>query len=164
MSHRSVVALLEDTAKSLGDNIQFGYGRRSDFNLITNKRYTFIWAAELNASVSFAVNNTHNYQKRWNVTIYFSELDKPGSVETEYVVILNDLDILIDMFLNRLNDWSMKTTDTVGQITIQNINQRTNIKKDADITTGWIISFQLVTPDDFVYCTPDNIELYAGNN
>ena len=162
MSHQSVVQLIQDTAQSLADNIQFGYGRRSDFNIIQSKSFPYIWLAPLTASISYTVNNTINYQKTWNCSVLFFELDREDSIETEYKPILDTLDTLVDKFLNRLNDWSLTEQDNVGAITIRNITQNPFFKTDSDVLTGWVITFQLITPDDFLYCTPDNIAIYAG--
>ena len=43
MTHESVITLLEDTAKSLGDSVQFGYGALEDFNTIPNKIFPYVW-------------------------------------------------------------------------------------------------------------------------
>lgn len=168
MSHRSVVQLIKDTAVSLADNIQFGYGRRSDFNirqqdpeLITSAPW--IWLLPLTANPTYTNNNsTENYQKTWNCVVIFLHMDKSDSNEKEFKLIMDDTDDLADKFINRLNDWAYKTSDTVGPVTLRNFQQNPIIKGDADIFTGWMISFQLVVSDDFTYCTPENIDLYAN--
>lgn len=166
MSHRSVVQLIKDAATSLGDNIQFGYGQRTDFNS-KQKDVLFdqpwVWLIPLTANPVYTTNGgTENYQKQWNCFMLFLQQDQSDSIETQYKPILDNMDELVDKFVNRLNDWSMKSTDTVGAVTIRNFNQGALIKNDADIFTGWFLSFQLITSDDFEYCTPDNVELYAN--
>lgn len=163
MSHRSVVSLIEDVSKSLSDAIQFGYGRRSDFNQIPDKRNDIIWLLPLTASPSYTNNEAENYQKTWNVIIVFLSLDPTDSTHTEYKQVLDNTDDLVDRFINRLNDWSMKATDDVGAVTLRNFQQINQIKTDADVFTGWFLSFQMVVSDDFEYCTPANVELYANS-
>lgn len=164
MSHRSVVNLISDVSNSLSDGIQFGYGRRSDFNLIVDKRQTIIWLLPLTANPGFTVNNnTENYQKVWNCIVVFLQKDATDSLETEFAEHLHTTDELLDKFVIRLNDWSMKSADTVGDITLRNFSQVDQIKSDSDIFTGWILSFQAVVSDDFNYCTPENVEIYANS-
>lgn len=164
MSHRSVVQLIKDVAVSLSDDIQFGYGRKSDFNLTQKKRDTFIWMITLTATPTFTNNNnTENYQKTWNVVLYFFRPDQSGSTEIEFKPILDDLDILADRFVQRLNDWSMTSADVVGAVTLRNFQQTPYIKDTAEIYTGWFLSFQMVTSDDFDYCKPENVAIYDNN-
>jgi hypothetical protein len=164
MSHRSVVNLINDVAVSLSDGIQFGYGVRSEFNQSEKKGEQFIWMVPLTASPTYTNNNaTENYQKTWNCIILFFKQDKTDSLSDHYHEILNDMDSLVDRFVNRLNDWSLSESDTVGAVTIRNFQQTPYIKADADILTGWWLSFQLVVSDDFNYCTPENVRLYEGN-
>lgn len=147
MSHKGIRLLIEDTAKSLGDDIQFTYGRDSDFNVMNDKRYPFIQLDLLNSSASFSVNNVSNYSKGWNVFLLFHQLDKEGSDQDQYKVILDDMDHLLDMFVTRLN----KRDDIV----IQGINQQPFIKATKDILTGWTLSFQLIINDNWDYCAND---------
>lgn len=162
MSHRSVVSLIEDTAKSLADNIQFGYGRRSDFNIIKSKSYPYIWLLPLTATPRYAFEDTENYMKTWNCIVLFLAEDNTSNDETEYKPILDDLDDLLDKFVNRLNDYYLKTSDTVGAITLRGFQQTPFLKDDADILSGWFLSFQLQTSNDFNFCVEDNIALYGN--
>jgi hypothetical protein len=164
MSHRSAVSLIEDVSKSLSDAVQFGYGRRSDFDLTKKEQNEIIWLLPLTASPGFTTNNnTEGYQKTWNCIIVFLALDKSDSDHTEYKVLLDATDDLVDRFIIRLNDWSMNSTDVVGAVTLRNFQQINQIKTDADIFTGWFLSFQMVVSDDFNYCTPENVSLYENS-
>lgn len=163
MGHKSVVQLINDTVKSLSDNIQFGYGRRSDFDVIKSKSFPMIWLLPLTANPSYVSIEVENYQKTWNVIILFLQADEAGSDEDDYKPILDEMDDLVDKFVNRLNDFYLKGTDEVGPLTLRNINQTPFFKSDASINTGWLVSFQMVVSDSFEYCSPDNIVLYGRN-
>jgi hypothetical protein len=166
MSHRSVVQLIKDSVVSLSDNIQFGYGLNSEFNQAAKDRQnTFVWLLPLTGTPIFATNgNTEGFQKTWNCVIFFFRMSASGADQSdEYRLVMNDMDILVDQFIHRLNDWSMKDTDNVGAITLRNFQQLPFIKDKADYLTGWSLTFQITTPDDFVYCTPDNIAIYGNN-
>ena len=147
MSHKGIRLLIEDTAKKLGDDIQFTYARSSDFNILRDKRYPFISLGMLSANASYAVDNSWNYSKTWSVTMAFYELDKEGSTQEEYALILDSTDVMVDTFIQKLNFFILNDT-----ITITAINQTPFIKDFADILTGHILTFQLQVPDNWNYC------------
>lgn len=144
MSHKGIRLLIENTAKKLGDDIQFTYARASDFNMLRDKRYPFISLGLLSSGTIYSVNNTSNYFKTWNVTMAFYELDKMASIQSEYALILDSTDILLDSFIQKLN--------RNDEITILAINQTPFVKDFTDILTGHILTFQLQVPDDWEYC------------
>jgi hypothetical protein len=149
MSHKGIRLLIEKTAKSLGDDIQFTYARASDFNQLRNKRYPFISLGLLTANSSYAVNNAQNYTKVWSCNMSFFELDKAASIENEIALILDETDVLVDTFINRINFY---TTSQEGDIIITAINQTPFVKETADILTGQLLSFNIQVPDNWNYC------------
>lgn len=161
MSHQSVRLLLQDVAKSLADNIQFDAGRHSEFNMKQNISYPWIWLLPITAQPRFAVNDVEHYEKTWNIALLFFDKDEFDATEGPSNAILDQQDETVDAFIQRLNDWSMKLEDTVGAVTLRGFNQQPFYKDDAGIHTGWLLTFQMIVPDDFEYCTPDNIAIYA---
>lgn len=159
MSHKSVVALHEDVARTLADDIQFGYGRQTDFNQIENKKFPYVWLAPLSASASYTDNNTLNYQKVWNCSILFFNLDTADSIEREYKPILDGMDIYVDKFINTLNG---VLYDLQGDPVITNINQTAIFKDMTDICTGWLLTYQLIVPDSFDYCSIEPLIKHDG--
>lgn len=164
MSHQSVRLLLKDVAKSLADNIQFDAGRHSEFNMKQNISYPWIWLLPITAQPQFAVNEVEHFQKVWNINLLFFDKDLFDNINGPSNQILDEQDETVDKFIHRLNDYSMKVSDTVGAITLRGFNQQPFYKDDAGIHTGWLLTFQMVTPDSFEYCTPDNIAIYAADN
>lgn len=160
MSHQSVRLLLQDVAKSLADNIQFGYGRHSEFNMLQGVSYPWRWLLPMTAQPFFAVNDVEHYQKLWNIAMLFFDKDEFDAAAGPSNDILDVQDAGVDAFIQRLNDWSMKLEDTVGAVTLRGFNQQPFYKDDAGIHTGWLLTFQMIVPDDFEYCTPDNIAIY----
>lgn len=163
MSHKSVVNLIKETAQSLADNIKFGYGLDTDFNVQRDKSYPFIWLDPLTASPEYTVNNTENYQKTWNVRMLFYQLDYKDSLPDQYSKILNDMDTIVDMFVQQLNGAYSWETGPVT-LTLSSISQQPFIKATGDILTGWIVTFNLTVPDDFNYCTPGQELIDNGLN
>lgn len=152
MSHKGVRLLLEDTAKSLGDSIQFDYGRTSDFNMLRDKKYPFISCNPLNASASYAVNNVSNFSKVYQVQLAFYQLDTEGSSQDEYALILDEMNDLADNFINKLNFFMDKCNLDSDTITLTGINQQPFIKATGDILTGYLMNFSLTVTDNFDYC------------
>lgn len=155
MSHKGIRLLIEDTAKRLGDDIQFTYAKQSDFNILRDKRYPFISLDPLVASAGFAVNNTSNYTKVWSVSMAFYELDSVSSTQDEYAIILDEVDNLVDRFITKINEYGGTENNNVfneDNIIIQSISQQPFVKAMADVLTGYLVSFQIVVPDNWNYC------------
>lgn len=148
MSHKGIVSLFEDVSKKLGDDIEFLYGRTSDFNQLRINNQTAINLSPLRATPAYTDNDTQNYSKTWSVALGFYQMDKIASTPAEYQKILDDLDEMVDKFVNTLNFYMLKS-DT---IVIRNIRQDPFIKALADQLTGWIVTFDIQVNDDFNYC------------
>lgn len=148
MSHKAIRTLIKRTAEQLGDDIQFTYARKSDFNVMKGKRYPFIVLDPLDSNPLFAVNNTLNYTKTWAVDMAFYALDKSDSTGDQYAEILDEMDSLIDQFIIKLN---FSVLDLDG-VVITNVSQNNFIKATADILTGYFLSLRIQVPDTFEYC------------
>lgn len=152
MSHKGIRLLLEDTAKSLGDDIQFDYGRTSDFNLLRDKRYPFISSGLFSAIPSYSVNGVANYSKQWQGDVTFYQLDREDSDQSEYALILDEMDFYVDSFINKLNFYMIDRSIKSDDIVITFGTQQPFIKATADILTGWILPLQIRVTDNFNYC------------
>lgn len=162
MSHASVRLLLHDVAKSLADNIQFGYGRKSEFNIITGNEPTsnqWIWLLPLTASGRFRTEPTRT--KRWNVAILFLQHDPSDSTADFSAHVLDAQDNLLERFTQALDDWYQSSVDILGAFTIENDTQDPFYKDNSDVQTGWLLRFQMVVSDDFNYCTPEIVQLHG---
>lgn len=148
VSHKGIVSLFEDVSKKLGDDIKFVYGRESDFNQLRINNQTAINLSPLRARPSYTDNDTQNYAKVWFVAIGFYKVDKIASTPVEYQKILDDLDEMVDKFVNTLNFYMLKS----DSIVIRNMDQAPFIKALSDQLTGYILTFDLQINDDFNYC------------
>lgn len=148
MSHKGIRLLIEETAKSLGDDIQFTYARPSDFNILRDKRYPFISLDPLSSTPTYAVDNVSNYTKTWQCTMAFYQLDRADSTQDEYAKILDFTDDLVDKFINKLNFYTQESDGIV----LTGISQQPFIKVMADFLTGHILTFSIQTEDSFEYC------------
>lgn len=152
MSHKGIRLLLENTAKSLGDDIQFDYGKTSDFNLLRDKRYPFISVTPLSASAVYSVNNVSNYIKTYQVQTAFYQLDYKGSPQEEYSLILDEMNALADQFINKLNFYIDQCNVDSDTIVLTGMNQQPFVGATSDILTGYIMNFNLQVTDTFNYC------------
>jgi len=152
VSHKGIRLLLEDTVKSLADNIQFDYGRTSDFNMLRDKKYPFISCTPFNTSASYTVNNVSNFSKVYQVQLAFYQLDKAESSQDEYVLILDEMNALADNYVNKLNAFAETRCLNSDDILITGISQQPFIKATADILTGYIMNFSITVTDNFDYC------------
>lgn len=149
MSHKSIRLLIEHTAKSLADDVEYTYARTSDFNQIRDKTYPFITLDPLRSIPQYTNEGVLNYMKAWGCNMAFYQLDKSGSTGEEYALILDQMNDYVDRFINKLNFYSSKS----DEIIIEGINQEPFIKATADVLTGYLLTFTIVAADTFDYCT-----------
>lgn len=152
MSHKGIRLLVQDTAQSLGDDIQYTYARTSDFNVMRDKRYPFITLDPISAVPVYADNNVSNFLKTWQLNMIFYQLDNEASSQEEYALILDEMDDYVDTFINKLNFYSESQTITSNEIVITNLSQTPFIKATADTLTGYILTFRIQVNDQFNYC------------
>lgn len=159
MSHKAVRLLLQDVAHSLGDKIQFGYGRLSDFNAIKDKKYPYVWADPFEITPSFT-EDRYNFTKAFNISISFMTMEKEGEASTEkdYPLNMDAMSDLADQFINKLNaDTTGAEDNTIALATqkllITRMSLQPYIKRFSDIVTGYTLSFTLTIPDTFDYCS-----------
>jgi hypothetical protein len=154
MSHKSVRQLIRDTAKSLGDSVQFVYARKTDFNAIRDKKYPFIQLELLNSNASFT-NNT--LTSSYPVAMTFYELDSLTGSEDSTTNILDATDSIAQSFIRKMNIFSFDEDDTISvstkNIVISNVKFQSFVKMTTDCLTGWILTFDMEVPDDFDYCS-----------
>lgn len=81
----------------------------------------------------------------------FYGLDKEGSTQEDYEKILDEIDDLVDKFINKLNFYSLKS----DEIILTSINQQPFVKATSATLTGFILTFQLQQSDTFNYCGLD---------
>ena len=156
MSHKAVRQFIETTAKSLADNVKFGYGRSSDFNKIKDKKYPYIWMDPLNSSFEIG-EDAINFTERYSVSLVFYRFDDPDSTEDQYKLILDETDKLVQTFVRKIhenleNAYHLTDIIRTDNTVVENITKQPVIKVMADVLTGWIVTFELIVPDNFDYC------------
>jgi hypothetical protein len=155
VTHESVITLLEDTAKSLGDSVQFGYGALEDFNTIPNKTFPFVWVypmkgefAKLGQSVSSIVE--------FDVEVNFVVLDSVSGAEYETAKAWDDAFQLMEKFIHKLDQYILNYDPQVPSsdiVELDRIRFESGRKATGDVLSGWKLGFLLKVPTQFEYCS-----------
>lgn len=156
MSHKAVRVLIEDTVRSIDDSILFAYARASDFNAIGIHDSKRVRLDPLKQSFGFS-DNSYNLSKTYKVGMVFYKLDSLEGAEEVTKDILDQMDLLSDKFIAKLNTFAFNE-DVSKPIISQNIEIKPGTKDEAikvtvDCCTGWVLQFEIVAPDTFDYCS-----------
>lgn len=157
MSHQAVREFISDVAVSLADDVLFGYGRASDFNMRKDKEYPYVWLDPLQSTIAIT-GDGRAFTETYNVSLSFYKFDSMDSTEDQYKLILDQVDVLVQTFIRKLNEnieaqYEIPTVLATYNTEITNINKSPFIKVFDDCLTGFILSFSLTVPDNFDYCS-----------
>ena len=153
MSHKSIRILIEDTLRSIDDSVMFAYARASDFNAIGKKEAKRVQLDPLKESLEYT-DGAMNLTKTFQVGMVFYKLEpSTAGAEIETMLILDEMDLLSDKFINKLNLFLIGQEVSVADVEIKSIRKEPVIKVTTDFATGYVVQFDLVTPDDFDYCS-----------
>ena len=152
--HQSVRELIEEKALGAGTDIQFGYGRGSDFNIIKDKAYPYIWLDPLNSTIVINEDNM-TISETYSVNLIFYKFDSPDSTQDDYKLLLDQTDVIVHQFIRDLQNDLLNDDDTLtltsNNVLIGSITKTPFIKQMADCLTGFSLSFSLTVPDNFDY-------------
>lgn len=154
--HLAVRTLISDTIKSVDDSVLFVYARATDFNTIGKKLDKRVCLDPLKEKLDFT-NGSFNLVKTFSIGMVFYQLDDKQGAEEASAQILDEMDLLSDKFINKLNDilFDKDNADDISTQTVELINMRKEpvFKVTADICTGFILTMDLIVPDSFDYCS-----------
>lgn len=154
--HNSVITLLEDVAKDLADNINFGYGSSFDFNSLRDRKYPFIWLDPLTGTIP---NNDQVVSDliQWNVSLNFLQIDALQGNEKETAAVWDEMFTLAEKYVHKLDRQFLNSeTDSriqSGVLTLSNIAFASRRKGTDDHVSGWTVTFTLQTQSIFDYCS-----------
>lgn len=156
MSHQAVRTFIADVARSLDSRVQFEYGTPSDVNSKRNKDVPLFYLNLLRRQI---VPN-QNYVAIYPVDIIIYMHDNPSGAEEETQKVLDEVDKLVYKFVHILmradidgeeNPFDNPTTQSIdipGSIDVVPF-----VKQTEDVLTGFGLTFQMVVPDNFDYCS-----------
>jgi hypothetical protein len=158
MSHKAVREFIGDIARSLRDDVKFGYGRSSDFNQIKDKKFPYIWLDPLSSTTEINTDAGYTISETYTCNLVFYRFDSPDSTENQYKLILDETDKLVQEFIRKTNDdltayTELSNTLNTHNTSISAISKQAVIKVMTDCLTGWVLTFNLTVPDTFDYCS-----------
>ena len=151
--HESIRTFIEDTVKSLRDDITFSYSRQSDFNSLSDKNDVCVHLDPLEWMPVIVDNSMH---KQWTVGMFIFKQGSPDDTEEQFVPLLDETAELAEEFLvriNRTDDEDPTEPIRTDVIQITNPSAKPAIKVLSNCLTGWLLNFTIVAPDNFEYCT-----------
>jgi len=148
MTRAEVRAFVEsgiDNLNQSGEVIQFGSGRITEFNSTRSNIYPFCWLESL--SVDTDLINSMPFDN-WNIVIHVAAKDAQDSSADQYETIVDTCDVIAQKLVKKYND----VVSGYKLVTLSGINREPFIKKHADNTSGVILSFTLISPDQTNLC------------
>jgi len=104
VTHESVITLLDDTAKSLGDSVQFGYGALEDFNTIPNKTFPYVWVFPMKGEFAKQGQNVGSIVE-FDIEVNFIVLDSVTGNDYETAKAWDDAFQLMEKFAHKLDQF-----------------------------------------------------------
>lgn len=162
MSHKAVRTLISDVLKSIDDSIFFHYGRQSDFNSKEKREAKRVNLDLIEATQEYT-GGQYNLTTKYKIGLVFYKLQDPKTGSDVSADILDEMDDLVDRFVQKLNVFSFTESVTVDgvepedyatqSIELTGIQRSPAVKVLADCCTGWVLEFEIIAPDKFDYCT-----------
>jgi len=132
-------AFILSAVNAVSTSYRFNSGRITEFNSGRSNVYPFLWLESL--STSTTINPaTQNPYEAWNVVIHVADLDKADSKPEQYEAIVDKCDLIAQTLVTQFRI-DLMYSDLVE---LQDINREPFIKRQADNTTGVILSFTLI--------------------
>lgn len=156
MSYEAVRVLIEDTVKSIDDSIMFAHARASDFNSIGTSKDKRVHLDPMKP-LTQPGSSERSATKTFSISMVFYKLDELQGSEEETTKILDEMDVLSDTFIHKLNMFTLAyESDEVSSSSTEIVNMQPKnpvIKVTKDCCTGFVLSFSLIVPDTFDYCS-----------
>lgn len=156
MTHEAVIMLLKDVARSLGDNVRFGYGAFEDFNSIKSKTYPYIWVYPLRGSFPKGESKLLSIVE-WEIEIAFLNADNPRGAEKDTADTWDKGFSLMEKFVHKLDEFILNPDDTRGiqsdKVSLTRTRFEAGRKATGDALSGWTLELDITTNSDFEYCS-----------
>ena len=128
-----------------GTSLEFGNGRLSELNSNRSNNYPKAWLDPLNVSTDLI--NSMPFDN-WAIVLRVAKLDAADSKPEQYEAIVDTCDAIAQSLVKKYND----VASGYKLVTISDIAREPFIKRQADNTSGVILSFTLTAPDTTNLC------------
>lgn len=139
MKRSEVRAFIKSGVDALNQSFRFNSGRITEFNSNRSNDYPFMWLESLSTDTTINQATTNPFEG-WKIVIHIANQDKADSLPEQYETIVDECDFLAQQLIKQYNI-NLMYSDLV---VIENIDRTPFIHKQADNTTGVILSFTLI--------------------
>lgn len=146
MTREEVRAFIKSGFEALSKVVPFGNGRLTEFNSHRSNTYPSGWLESLSATTALTESNLP--YDDWNIVIHIAEKDFAGSKPEQYEAIVDRCDLIAQQLVKKYN----AIVTGYKLVTLSSIERNPFIHKQADDTTGVILSFTLTAPDTTNVC------------
>jgi len=147
MTRAEVRTFIKSGVTALSLAYRFNSGRISEFNSGRSNDYPFLWLESLMAGGDFT-EGTQMPVDEWDIKIHIAKKDSVDSKAEQYEAIIDECDLIAQKLKYQLN----QVVSGYKTALISSITREPFIKKHADNTTGVILSFTLIVPDQTDVC------------
>lgn len=128
-----------------GTYLEFGNGRVTELNSNRSNTYPKVWLDPLTVSTDLV--NSMPFDN-WDIVLRIAGKDAQDSKPEQYEAIVDTCDEIAQKLVKKYND----VASGYKLVTISGITREPFIKKQADNTSGVILSFTLTSPDSTNLC------------
>lgn len=140
MTRTEVKSFVKAGFDALKKKVSFGSGRLTEFNSDRSNVYPAGWLESISTDPDIINGLPFD---AWNIKIHIAMKDAAGSSPEEYEAIVDKCDLIGQKLIRQYNT----IIDGYATSTIDGISRVPFIHKQADDTSGIILSFTLNTPD-----------------
>jgi hypothetical protein len=146
LNRSEVRAFIKAGVDALEKVAEFRNGMISDFNSDPNKPYPYVWMESLGRTETRNIPNSK--QETWNVVLHVAFKDTMDSKPEVYEALKDKADAIAGQLCD-IYDRGLKKSSLV---TMPTRNIEPFHKRHADVLTGVILSFDLITPTSTFFC------------
>tara|TARA_B100000949_G_C14114503_1_gene379884 strand:- start:116 stop:616 length:501 start_codon:yes stop_codon:yes gene_type:complete len=165
MNYQSLYDFIHDLSQSLNQTVKFFHGRKEVLNLTNPDKGLYVYCLPFTSSGGFIGGAQVN--EVWSVNLIFYQYDTPSSMidQNDPAVMQEEIKTLTitEQSANRFlrlahgNTINASLEAASEKITIDSFTKSNAIKDTAQQLTGTLLTLSIRVPDDFNYCTLDDL-------
>jgi len=165
MNYQSLYDFIHDISQELNQSVKFFHGRKEMLIQTTPDKGLYVFCLPFQSTGG--VIGGAQFNETWEVNLLFYQYDTADSAinQNDQDVIQEEIKTLTvtsqsaNRFLrlvhgNTVNDTLEAASE---KLTISSFSKSPAIKDTAMLLTGFAVTMNLIVPDDFDYCTLDNL-------
>lgn len=146
MKRSEIRTLIQSAVDEVSGAYRFNSGRITEFNSNRSNEYPFVWLEPLQVATEITENQLPIDD--WECIIHIAQKDAMDSKPEQYEAIVDECDYIAQKLLNKINN----VVNGYKLLTLTGITRVPFIHKQADDTSGVILSFTINLPDTTNVC------------